>query len=427
MKPVLFRQIDGNSSSYWVLLGWLAAFAAAALGATWYMEHNGHWVTGMNNQVVWGTPHVFAVFLIVAASGALNVASISSVFGRTMYKPLARLSALLSLALLAGGLMVLVLDLGRPDRLIVAMTKYNFKSIFAWNIYLYTGFFVVVGIYMWMMFERRMNRFTKLAGFAAFIWRLALTTGTGSIFGFLVARQAYDAAIMAPMFIIMSFSFGLAIFLLVLMVSYNATGRPLGDATVKKLKNLLGVFVAAVLYFVTVQHLTNLYATEHHAVEAFILRDGGLITAAFWFGQILIGGIAPLALLYHPATGKDRNMIALAAGMVIVGGMAQIYVIIIGGQAFPLSIFPGFEASSSFYDGVVGSYAPSLPEIVLGLGGFATAFLIVAVAISALPFLPASLADADVDPHYVAPPEPAAEPEEETAESSDGDEAAEPA
>jgi Ni/Fe-hydrogenase subunit HybB-like protein len=152
-----------------------------------------------------------------------------------------------------------------------------------------------------------------------------------------------------------------------------------------------------------VQHLTNLYATEHHGIEAFILRDGGIYTQVFWIGQIAIGGLAPLALLYHPATGKNRTMIALAAAMVVIGGLAQLYVIVIGGQAFPLSIFPGFVVSSSFYDGVVASYAPSLPEVVLGLGGFATAFLIVAIALRALPFLPASLADADVDPHYVAP------------------------
>ena len=36
----------------------------------------------MNNQIVWGLPHVFAIFLIVAASGVLNVASIGSVFGK---------------------------------------------------------------------------------------------------------------------------------------------------------------------------------------------------------------------------------------------------------------------------------------------------------------------------------------------------------
>jgi len=403
MKSILFTQIEGKSAKYWAFLGWLAAIAVAALGATWYMEHNGHWVTGMNNQIVWGTPHVFAVFLIVAASGALNVASISSVFGRVMYKPLARLSTLLALSLLAGGLMVLVLDLGRPDRLIVALTTYNFKSIFAWNIYFYNGFLVIVIIYMWMMLERRMNRYIKLVGLVAFIWRLALTTGTGAIFGFLVARQAYDAAIMAPLFIVMSFSFGLAVFLLVLIFSYSNTERLLGDAILRKLKNLLGVFVAAVLYFVIVQHLTNLYASEHHGIEAFILRDGGIYTQIFWIGQIAIGGLIPMALLYHPTTGKERNMIALAASMVIIGGFAQLYVIIIGGQAFPLSIFPGFEVSSSFYDGVVASYVPSLPEVLLGLGGLATTFLIVAVALRALPFLPATLADADIDPNYVAP------------------------
>ena len=113
----------------------------AGLGASYYMEHHGHVVTGMNNQIVWGMPHVFAVFLIVAASGALNVASISSAFGKVAYKPLARLSALLAITLLVGGLVVLVLDLGRPDRLIVAMTRYNFKSIFAWNIYLLYWFY----------------------------------------------------------------------------------------------------------------------------------------------------------------------------------------------------------------------------------------------------------------------------------------------
>ena len=35
--------------------------------------------------------------------------------------------------------MVLMLDLGRPDRLIVAATHYNFTSVFAWNVFLYSG------------------------------------------------------------------------------------------------------------------------------------------------------------------------------------------------------------------------------------------------------------------------------------------------
>jgi molybdopterin-containing oxidoreductase family membrane subunit len=402
MKPqVHYMEIEGRSSGYWLLLAGLAGMIAVALGAVYHMEHSGHWVTGMNNQVVWGTPHVFAVFLIVAASGALNVASVSSVFGKTAYKPLSRLSGLLAIALLVGGLAILVLDLGRPDRLIVAMTKYNFKSIFAWNIFLYTGFMAIVAVYLWMMMERKMNTYSKPVGLAAFIWRLALTTGTGSIFGFLVARQAYDAALLAPMFVIMSFSFGLAIFLLVLMASYRWTGRPLGDAVIRRLKNLLGVFVASVLYFVIVYHLTNLYAAENHAVERFLLLDGGVYTTTFWVGQIIVGSLVPLLLIYHPGLSRSHTNIALACGLVIIGGLAQMYVIIIGGQAFPLEMFPGKEViESGFFDGQVASYAPSIWEVLLGLGGIAIALLIVAVAVRVLRFLPDNLDDAHADPHH---------------------------
>ena len=401
MKELVFKEIDGGKHFY-MLLGCIGFFVLAALGAAWYMEHNGHWVTGMNNQIVWGTPHVFAVFLIVAASGALNVASISSVFNKKAYKPLARLSGLLAIALLVGGLGVLVLDLGRPDRLIVAMTYYNFKSIFAWNIILYIGFMAVVGVYLWMMMERKMNKFTKVAGFSAFIWRLILTTGTGSIFGFLVARQAYDAAILAPMFIIMSFAFGLAFFILILMGIYKWSDRPLGDSILFRLKNLLGVFIGAVLYFVLTYHLTNLYITQNHGVEQFILLDGGVYTRLFWIVQIALGSLLPLALLYHPSTGKSRGWIGIASLLVIIGGLAQMYVIIIGGQAYPMEMFPGKEVVSSFADGVVGNYVPSLPEIILGIGGIAIALAATFVGVRVLRFLPESLADEAVDPHYTA-------------------------
>jgi len=402
-KTIPFLAVEGQSSGYYSLLALLGAFILASLGAFYYMEHHGHYVTGMSNQIVWGIPHVFAVFLIVAASGALNVASISSAFNKKAYKPLARLSGLLALALLAGGLMILVLDLGRPERLVIAMTYYNLKSIFAWNMLLYNGFFVIVIVYIWTMMQRNLGQYTRIAGTAAFIWRLALTTGTGSIFGFIVAREGYDAAIMAPMFIIMSFSFGLAIFLLVLMASYNWTERPLGDAIFNRLRNLLGIFVAAVLFFVLTYHLTNLYAAQHHGFEAFILLNGGIYTQLFWIGQIIIGGIIPLVIFFTPALAKSRGLVGLGALMVIIGGLAQVYGIIVGGQAFPMEIFPGKEViESTFADGVIASYVPTLAETLLGLGGIAVALFLVAFCVKIMEFLPASLADKDADPHYKA-------------------------
>jgi molybdopterin-containing oxidoreductase family membrane subunit len=395
---IRYEETQGRSLGFYALIAGLGVLILAALGAVYYMEHHGHYVTGMSNRIVWGMPHVFALFLIVAASGALNVASIASVFQKKLYKPLSRLSGLVALALLAGGLMVLVLDLGRPDRLIVAMTEYNFKSIFAWNIILYNGFFVIVAVYLWMMFERRMNRFTSKAGLAAFSWRLILTTGTGSIFGFLVARQAYDAVIMAPMFIIMSFAFGLAFFILILMASYKWTERPLGDAVVNRLGSLLGVFVAAVMYFVAVKHLGNLYLAENAGVENFILFDGGIYTQLFWYGQIILGGLIPMALIYHPALRGNRSTLGLASILILIGGVIQLYIIIVGGQAYPMEMFPGKVILEGY--GGIAAYTPSLPEIMLGIGGIAVALIAVTLLVKFLPFLPESLANDVADPHH---------------------------
>ena len=200
-------------------------------------------------------------------------------------------------------------------------------------------------------------------------------------------------------FIIMSFSFGLAIFLIVLLFTYQGTGRPLGHYLIARLQKLQGLFVASVLLLVIIFHLTNLYATEHHGIENFILEGNNVYSGLFWVGYVLLGTIIPLAICYLPTFRGSFGWTITAAVLVIAGGLSQMYMIIIGGQAFPLQLFPGKEVSSSFFDGVVSTYAPTFPEVALGLGGSALAIALVMIGIKVLRFLPVSLADANVDPH----------------------------
>ena len=359
----------------------------AGLYAVHMMEHHGHIITGMNNQIVWGMPHVFAIFLVVAASGVLNVASIGSVFGKADYKARAPLAGLLSIAMLAAGLMVLMLDLGRPDRIIVAATNYNFTSMFAWNLPLYSGMFALVFVYLWTMMERRMNPLSKPAGFAVFIWRFMLTTGTGLIFAFLAARQAYGSALLPPLFIVISFAWGMAVFHVTHAAIYGWSGKELDPAIMQRMKNLLGVFVIGALYLVAAYHLTNLYFAHQSGFERFILVEGGVFPQLFWWGYVVFGNILPLLLIYLSGQNKTKSVVA-ASLLVILGGFAFLYVFIIGGQAYPLSIFPGYQASSTFGDGQIASYQPSLYEFLLGFGGLAVAFIITTVGVRVLRFAP---------------------------------------
>lgn len=377
-----------------ILLYGIVALSLIGLGLFSFitLEHEGHWLTGMNNQVVWGLPHVFAIFLIIAASGILNIASISSVFNIKIYKPLGRLSALLAICLLTGGLIVLVLDLGRPDRIVVAMTTFNFKSIFAWNIFLYSGFMAVIAIYLWMMFEARYNKFIGKVGAFAFAWRVTLTTGTGSIFAFLVAKEAYGA-LSAPLFIALSLLMGTAIFYKILFWMDRGLGVPLGAEIISRFRKLLIYFIFTVLYITVLAHLTSLYITKNHDFEFFLLFSENIYTFLFWVGQIGLGTIIPLVILYNKKLSKSALGILLASILVILGGFIMLYIIIISGQAYPLDIFPGYNESSTFYDGAISAYTPSIYEVMLGLGGVGISAAIYIFAIMVLDFTPKNLGD----------------------------------
>jgi len=88
---------------------------------------------------------------------------------------------------------------------------------------------------------------------------------------------------------------------------------------------------------------------------------------------------------------------------VVLGGLAQMYVTIIGAQAWPQPIFPGWQESSRFFDGEIHAYAPSVPELFLALGGFALTAMIVAVALRVLPLIPDPCTDSS-SPQPTSPP-----------------------
>ena len=78
---------------------------------------------------------------------------------------------------------------------------------------------------------------------------------------------------------------------------------------------------------------------------------------------------------------------------IVIGGIVQLYVIIIGGQSHPLVLFPGSETSSTFADGISNQYSSTLAEYLLGFSGFGLAFCILMLGIKVFRIVPNSLSD----------------------------------
>jgi len=207
----------------------------------------------------------------------------------------------------------------------------------------------------------------------------ALATGAGSIFGFLIARAFNDAAIMAPLFIAASFLYGLSVTVAVLIARTRETREELmDDEMIAKFSGPLLVFASSVLFLTAVQHLAKFHSAEH---------GGGAGPLVFWLGQIGAGTLAPVAiLLMRPIRRRGLMLVSIPF---LVGGRRQSS---IGGQAWPLAIFPGCEVSSAFFAGQIARRGPTVREASLGASDVALAMLLIALARLPTPFLPSGRA-----------------------------------
>ncbi|RVU84053.1 molybdopterin oxidoreductase [Leucothrix sargassi] len=374
MKPIIYRELEATHKYAVGLLIALVLVALAGVFAFSEMSQLGHFVTGMNNHVVWGLPHVIAIFLIVAASGAANIASLSSVFGRAAYTPYARLSLVLAISLLLGGLLLILLDLGRADRLVIALTHFNFHSVFAWNILLYSGFFVIMSAYLWSLMDRRQaaKRSKQTIAYVAFAWRLILTAGTGSIFGVLLAREYYDILMMAPLFIATSYLIGTACFSLVLMLIYKLEKRQLSEEIQRLLMNSLALFLVAVVAFELFRHVMNIFVFDHQSIERFILWEAGFVSAVFWFGLLGLAVLGPLLILNVSLFKPYRLLLMALTG--IGSGLSLLYVVIIGGQLKPLVLFPNAVIEQSTLPPI--TYTASVYEWLLSMACITVVLLV---------------------------------------------------
>jgi Ni/Fe-hydrogenase subunit HybB-like protein len=348
------------------------------------MEVHGHIVTGMNNQVVWGLPHVFAIFMIVAASGVLNVASIGSVFGQAVYKPRAPLSGLLCIALLMGGLMVLMLDLGS------ARSRDRRRHALQLHVGLRLERLPLFG------HGRRWSPSTcgRCSSAAECVCQAGRPGGPGLALRadhrhrldlrFLVARQAYHSALLAPLFIVLSFGWGLAVFLVAQSTMYAWEGRVLDGEVQRRMARLLGVFVAASLYLVAVYHLTNLYFAKQLAFERFLLVDGGLYPVLFWAGYVLVGSVLPLLLLFHPRLSSARNTLCRIGAAWWRGRSPGSTSSSSAGRPTRWRSSPAMRCAAASATAQVASYVPSLPEFLLGVGGLGAALLLTVVGVACL-------------------------------------------
>ena len=375
MADVSFSKIEGRSFGFWATLAALGAFSLAGVLATLYMARHGLYLSGMSNRVPWGLQISMAIFYIGLSAGSLVVSGLYGVFGKMEYKPFARIAAYLAMLFLIAGLLSILTDQGRIDRVFTKPFTYvNATSMFSINPALYSGHIMICVLYLWALFKEK-GTLTKITSLVVVLWAIGTHTGTGAIFAF-VPRELYNSSLLPPSFVAAALSSGAALMIMVIVGLSKATKRHLDDELIIWMgRKLLSIFIVVTFYVLLIENAHRAYLAESREAAGFFLF-GGLHSGMFWLGLIFIGCVVPALLLFIKRTGTSVPWTVFASVLVVVGVLFERFLIVIPGLIHPPELFPGWEIhDAALWEGVA-SYSVSYLEVlqtlgVVGIIGFA--------------------------------------------------------
>lgn len=380
-----FSKIEGKSKEYYTFFVLLSVFSVIGLISFMVSYISGHHVLGSSSIIPWGMPITITIYFIGLSAGSLILSSLTYVFGKEEYRPIARLAVFLAIVLIFGAMVGIALDLGRPEkswRLFMFFVLNNMRSMFAVNGILYGGYFLIGMIYLGAIFAEK-SSFIKLMGKIAIGWAALVHMGTGAIFGFIASRPIFFSPIKPFEFLTAAMVSGLALLMIVVVGVFRFTKRNLNQELVFSLSRLLRVLIVILAVMVLVDKLTHLYSPHR---EPTIWLLSGPYAWVFWVLQVGFAYFLPLVILFHPKYSKNLTGVMVAAFLVVIGIFGERFSLVVPGTAYPLPLYPG---KIEGIWGMAGSFPITPVETFLSLGIFTLVGLLFLVGLKNLELLPA--------------------------------------
>lgn len=356
------------------------ALALVGIGVYVYQLMFGLGITGMNNSTSWGLYLTCFMFFVGLSAGGLIVASSASIFGIKKYKAVALPAVICSLVCICcAGICVLV-DLGGIQRVWRMFTGLNFMSPLAWDMIVITCYLVINMVYLYFMCSKKADP-AKVAVVSRFALPVAILVHsvTAWIFGLEIAREAWNTAILAPIFVASALDSGLALLILSLFALKAKGVFDTSKELFTSLAGLLCTCIAVDAYFIGCEILTTAYnGTEGGMAVINTLLFGG--TAPFFWFEVIFGLIAPFCLLVFAKNRQNMKVVGAASALVVAGVFCKRCWLmftgfatpnIIGGNGITLGTVAAQQGGMADMWSVMGVYAPTVPEVVITVGIFA--------------------------------------------------------
>jgi Ni/Fe-hydrogenase subunit HybB-like protein len=374
------RRCKPTPFQIWV--GGLGILMAAGVIGGLMVLSQGLWVTNLNDLVPWGLWITVDLSAIALSAGAFLLSAAVYLLGLKKYQPLARTAVFIGLIGYSIAMLMLLLDIGRPDRFWHAVVYWNPHSPL-WEVtmcvVLYFSVLVmeVAPIFgqadwfqkRWPGMSHKLEKVHHLAPVLA-VAGLGLSmlhqSSLGATYGIMKARPIWYRPGMAVLFIVSAMAAGPALTLLASSLAARFTKKAVvKDELIDGIAYFIGWVLAGYFYLRFWDMLSMSYTVEPGRTEGLRVLMRGQLAFNFWIGEMLLGVIVPMIILL---SGRLRKypLLRNTALFLVVGGLVayrwdtNLVGLIVTNTSLPQSFAP-------FYT----SYTPSLIEWTAALGAIA--------------------------------------------------------
>jgi molybdopterin-containing oxidoreductase family membrane subunit len=372
-------------------------------------------VTAMRDYTSWGIYiSNFVFFVAISLVGSL-ISSILKLSKNEWSRPLTRISEIIAVAAIICAAVIIIVDMGRPDRFFYVITHLRIQSPIIWDVIIISTYLVISLLLLYLSllpdialcrdrltvipkWKKRLYRFlainwnhhpkqiailqkvNTILAISVLPVAFAIHTVTSWLFA-TTWRPGWDSTNLGPYFVSGAFMAGAAviIFAMYLIRIHLKLKKYITEVHFEKMGKLLVLLSLVYLYFNINEYLGPAFkmvgVEGEHITELFT----GKYAPMYWFVQI--GGlILPIIFLIFRPFRKPLPIFIISL-FIILGAWFKRFLIVIPSLQHPYLPIQGVDESYLHYN-------PTWEEWAITMSSFAWLLLIITVLIKLFPVIP---------------------------------------
>jgi molybdopterin-containing oxidoreductase family membrane subunit len=355
--------------------GWMTALIAVigvGFGCYLWQLSFGLGITGMSRDVSWGFYIAQFTFLVGVAASAVMLVLPYYLHNYKAFGKITILGEFLAVASVTMCLLFIIVDLGQPMRAFNVLLYPTPNSILFWDMIVLNGYLFLNIVIGWQVLEAERNgvappAWVKPLIYVSIPWAVSIHTVTAFLYCGLPGRGFWLTAILAPRFLASAFAAGPSFLILLCLLVRKLTKFDPGKEQIQTLSKIVTYGIILNVFFLLCEVFVVFYSKipEHMAHMKYLfvgLHGHGVLVPWMWTSVALM--LLSIILLVNPVTRKNEAILSIACLCVFFGTWIDKGLGMISG---------GFVPSPLHH---VNEYVPTIPEIVITVGIYATGFLI---------------------------------------------------